>query len=411
MTSLELLDQIRSGPAELVLDKPLRFAPPSFFNTLCTFKKLLRALQSSKTIRTVTCKSQLHLRITEAEWVLLVKTIARIKNIQILRFVCKAGSRDFQPFQAVADAVNNARSLRDLRVLLEGENFPEDSSGLAAFANALREHTALQKFWWFDLINRLEAVQMDSSPDLVLQTLPACRHLQEVSIATTCASADAMKTLLQLPKNTYLIFTLNTEYWLAVTDGIRQGYCNIEHLYLSSLLRSSSSETTTAVKALASAIRLDRNLKLLKIDIENNFTDEAAVALAEALTVNKTLRKITLSARLCRRNGRLVQDANTLSTSAYDAFSAMLCVNTSIVLELPAYTGGDERIVDSRNQVRIEQRLNHVGRGRLLSSSQKPRKKWVNALNELNSSNVDESPEFNVSCLYSLLRLNPATCI
>ena len=61
--------------------------------------------------------------------------------------------------------------------------------------------------------------------------------------------------------------------------------------------------------------------------------------------------------------------------------------------------------------MRIEQRLNEVGRGRLLSSSQTPRKEWVDALNELNSGNVDETPEFIVSCLYSLLRLNPATCM
>jgi hypothetical protein len=38
------------------------------------------------------------------------------------------------------------------------------------------------------------------------------------------------------------------------------------------------------------------------------------------------------------------------------------------------------------------------------------KKEWVDALNALNSySNVDETPEFNISCLYSLLRLNPGT--
>jgi hypothetical protein len=55
-----------------------------------------------------------------------------------------------------------------------------------------------------------------------------------------------------------------------------------------------------------------------------------------------------------------------------------------------------------------------VGRGRLLSSSQTTRKEWVEALNQLNQLNcsyVGESPEYNISCLYSLLRLNPATCM
>jgi hypothetical protein len=146
--------------------------------------------------------------------------------------------------------------------------------------------------------------------------------------------------------------------------------------------------------------------------MENNFTDEAGMVLSAALTVNKTLRKATLSLdpdHPCRQ----VRDADTLSASAYDALSAMLRASTSLVLELPPFNGavGDERLADSRNQMRIEQGLNQVGRGRLLASSQTTRKEWMDALNELNSSNVDESPEFNVSCLYSLLRLNPATCM
>jgi hypothetical protein len=88
----------------------------------------------------------------------------------------------------------------------------------------------------------------------------------------------------------------------------------------------------------------------------------------------------------------------------------MLRVNTSLLLKLPPFetAGADESLVDSHNQMHIEQGLNKVGRGRLLSSSQTPRKEWEDALNELNS-HIDETPEFNVSCLYSLLRLNPAT--
>jgi hypothetical protein len=59
----------------------------------------------------------------------------------------------------------------------------------------------------------------------------------------------------------------------------------------------------------------------------------------------------------------------------------------------------------------LEQALNEVGRGRLLASRQTPREEWVNAMNALNSSNVDDTPDFRVSCLYSLLRLNPSVCL
>ena len=87
---------------------------------------------------------------------------------------------------------------------------------------------------------------------------------------------------------------------------------------------------TEAVKAIASAIRLDHNLKSLALHIWNDFTDEAGVALAEALTVNKTLRSIALSTFL--HPNHPVRNKATFGAVAFEAFSAMLRVNTSLVL-------------------------------------------------------------------------------
>jgi hypothetical protein len=112
--SCELVNHIRSGRAKLVLDKPLHFRD---------FSEFLQALKSSEKIRTVKCGTHRVLGITEDEWVLLVKTIGRIKDIQHLEFYCKPGSRDFHPFQAVADAINSASSLRVLKVAVDGETF------------------------------------------------------------------------------------------------------------------------------------------------------------------------------------------------------------------------------------------------------------------------------------------------
>ncbi len=92
----------------------------------------------------------------------------------------------------------------------------------------------------------------------------------------------------------------------------------------------------------------------------------------------------------------------------------MLRVNTSLPLKLPPLESAvaDERLIDSRNQMLIEQRLNKVGRGRLLASRQTTREQYVDALHELKSYNADDSPAFQVSCLYSLLRLKPsAACM
>jgi hypothetical protein len=167
------------------------------------------------------------------------------------------------------------------------------------------------------------------------------------------------------------------------------------------------------MKAVASAIRLDRSsLEYLTLEMKKYFTNAAGVALAKALMVNTTLCELTLTLDPVRRRIDL-QKVDAMSAPAYDAFCAMLRVNTGLTLELPPFddAGGDEKLIDSVNRMRIEQELNGVGRGSLLSSIQTPREDWVEAMDALNYSNEDETPEFNVSCLYSLLRLNPSVCL
>jgi hypothetical protein len=405
MNAPELVELIRSGPAELVLDEPLPLFPRPTHPY--DFIEFIEALQSSETIRKVQFCSQQTLGITEDAWVVLVKTLGRIKDIKCLEFICKAGSRDFHPFQAVADAVNNAHSLCGLMIGIVGESFSRDPSGLIALADALREHMALQEFIWADFRSQREAAQ-GAALDPVLWALSACPHLRNVAIRTTCASADATKNLLQLPAVTTLRLSLKADQWFAVANEIRRGRCNVQALGLV-MLQGTSSDTTEVIKAVARAIQLDCNLETLRLQLENGFTDEAGVALAEALKVNKTLRKITLSAKPARI-GSILPNTAALGAPTYVAFSAMLRDNTSLVLEIsPLDTGvRDERLRESRKQMRIEQRLNQVGRGKLLSSSQTTREEWVDALHELSPIEVDdESNAFQVSCLYSVLRLNP----
>jgi hypothetical protein len=396
---------IHSGPTKLVLDEPLRFRRRARSNP-CDFNEFLRALQSSQTIRRVECHSHQQLGITEDEWVVLAKTLGIIKGIQCLEFTCWQGSRDFYYFQAVADAVNNAHSLRKLELFIDCAIFPRYVSGLAALADALRQHPALEDFRWLDMCSPQEAQQDTFFLDPVLQALPDCPHLRHATIITECASADTLRNLLHSPMTTTFHLLLNTEQWLAVADEIRLGHCNLKNLTLDFPSCASSDEATTAVKAIANAIRQDENLESLELRMDHGVTDEAGVSLAAALTVNKTLHKIVL--------GLTFYDTNvvraTLGTQGYEAFSAMLRVNTSLTLELPPLdaAGGDQRVLKSHDQVRIEQRLNEVGRGELLSSNQTARAMWVDALHELNATNVDDTFAFQVSCLYSFLRLKPS---
>jgi hypothetical protein len=403
MNPRELVDQIHSGPAELVLSKPLRFHHQTCSNP-CDFNEFLQALRSSQTIRTVTCKTQLtfDLGISEDEWVLLVKTIGSIKGIEHLQLWCAPGSRDFHPFQAAAEAVNNAHSLCKLSIHVA---FPGDPLGLSALANALREHKVLQEFIWADLCARPEAAQI-AAVDHVVRALPACPHLRSVNIVTKSASAGAITNLLKLPKATKLTLSVKTDVWLAVTDEIRRGHCNVQALALLLLQGTPPFEAIEAAQAVASMIQLDRNLKSLSLYMGEVLTDEAGVALAEALTVNKTLHYVVLAFRV---DASTLPSTPVLGVPVYEALSAMLRVNTSLVLRIhPSETdGANEMLRESRDQLRIEQRLNTVGRGRLLASNQTTREQWADAVHELASGNVDDSPAFQVSCIYSVLRSSP----
>jgi hypothetical protein len=127
------------------------------------------------------------------------------------------------------------------------------------------------------------------------------------------------------------------------------------------------------------------------------------VALAEALTVNTTLRKVIFSA---------TSHLTTFGAQSYEAFAAILRVNTNLILKFPRLDTAvrDETLVNHYNQMRIEQ--HRFGRGRLLASNQTTREEWVDALYDLSCSDfvdvgLDDSPELRVGCLYSLLLQKP----
>jgi hypothetical protein len=147
--------------------------------------------------------------------------------------------------------------------------------------------------------------------------------------------------------------TVTPDQWLAVADEIRLGRYLIKNLYFV-LLKSSSSEATEAVKAVASAIREDHHLELLMLGMEDGFTDGAGVALAEALTTNNTLRRLLLVDNMFA-SARGYAKAS-LGARAYGAFGTMLRANNSLMLDLPVRgdDAGDQIEVEHFNQMRIE---------------------------------------------------------
>jgi hypothetical protein len=122
-------------------------------------------------------------------------------------------------------------------------------------------------FVWAEFGSAPEAALQVTARDPLLRVLPACPHLRCVTILTKYAGKDAMRHLLQLKPATELRFIVELDQWLAATDEIRRGRCNVERLALT-LLRVTRSEATEAVKAVASAIQMDHNLDYLYLQLQ-----------------------------------------------------------------------------------------------------------------------------------------------
>jgi hypothetical protein len=177
------------------------------------FQRVSPSPAISETIRHITCWSQQHLGIAEDEWVLLVKTLGSIKDIHTLALYCDPGSRNFRPFQAVADTVNNAQSLCKIRIGLHSETLPRDALGLTALATALRENTGLQEFRLINWCPLLEATQSTTFGPMILE-VSACPLLKAVCIYTKFPSADLIRNLLRLPTNITLSLAMPPKHWL-----------------------------------------------------------------------------------------------------------------------------------------------------------------------------------------------------
>lgn len=422
MNFSEIFDYVRSGPAELKLFSELPFGRRNHFVLdegvdVDEFSSFLQALKSSETIRAAICIGFNSLGITQDQWIRLVNTLGSINDIQQLQLVCQQGTRDSFPLSAVASAVNNAQSLRRLKIVVPQDLQELDRSALLVLANTLRQHAALETFVWTEHFSRRES--QDKTLDPVLRALPECPHLREVVIMTNCASKDAIRNILRSSTITNLHLIQNPEHWLVVADEIRHGRCQIKNFMLSTVA-SSSSEATAATLAMANAIKLQRHgsLESLTLQVGNGFSDKAAVALADALTVNQTLRYVNLTDKV-RPYFEHIGPTDYLCAQAYEAFSKMLQVNTSVNLYVPAPNCRavsacckvETKLArENYRQLCIEQRLNTVGRGRLLASSPTTREAWVNALHDLNTRDNDEHPSFHLGSLYTLLQLNPAIC-
>jgi hypothetical protein len=396
-----LLDYIRGNPDELKLFETIRFRRRTRSNP-CDFNDILQALKANSSIQTIICSRFFVSGISSAEWFRFVQTLGRIVSLEELYFVCNSQV----PALALADAISTSRSLRKLffghENTLVGD--PADLEELVTASESFR-HSTLEELVWMGGADRDESEQHVVSFDAWLQALIPCPHLRTAKIFSERVPENSLRDLIRCVTNLHLLATLDE--WLVVVDEIRNHNTGLQELVLSSHL--SSTDTDTAIVGLAQAVKHDQHLQRLRLEMCNGYTDKAGVALAEAVQINTTLRLVDLD-----ENGSCGEASgdtrNSMGFSAYKAFTTMVVARSDhLELGVPAADkGASIADKDQYDKMRIELRLNAVGRRQLLATSPTTRDAWVNALLELNSD--EENCDIKVDCLYTFLLLNPTVC-
>jgi len=404
MTPKELLEHIQSGPDEIELDFALCFRPRSRSNEYDDFNDLLQALRSNQTIRVVECHSHKSLGITESEWCRLLLAFASILCLKNLVVAWENGSLDFHPLQVIAESVDSASSLEELFIASFGSD-PADPIGEVTLAQSLRHHGTLKD------LNLWARTQTTTRIPLIIEAAVSSSSVRRVVCMNQTLSPQDIRSLVRSPSLKELKLEGSVDSWLVVAEEIRNGRFHLEELALTRTLISCTLATTEALKAMIAALGCDSSLRKLVLGSTTGFTDQMGVALAKALTVNTTLREIHLSSAYKTVDGlESERPLDHLDVASYKAFALMAKTNTAITMGLPLLkSDASDETRMQRDRLHIEGFMNEAGRGRLVTSSTTTRTEWVNALDILNDSTAEEDgPEFHLSCLYSMLQLNPS---
>lgn len=431
-----LLDTIRGTPIELKLFETIRFRRRTRSNP-CDFNMILQALKVNKSITVLICSRHFMSGITSDEWFRFLQNLGSIQNLTELYFVCNSRV----PVMAILHAVSTSRSLRkllfghdniltgnaaELRELAAGTGSTSTGSPSASAScestgspsasetgSCYFRHSALEELIWLGGANDdQDDDQSNQEPlvtfDALLRALIPCPRLRTAKIGTERIPEDSLRQLLASPAFQSLHMLATMDEWMVVANCLQQHTASLKELVLSS--HFTKSDTNTAIQELAEAIQQDQHLLRLRLEMCNGYTDKAGVALAKAIQINTTLRHVDLD-----ENGGCGEASgdtrNSMGVKAYKALTAMAVTRSDLKLGVPAVDrGASNADKEQFAKMRIELRLNAVGRRELLVTSPTTREAWVNGLLQLNADSCQENHDIKVDCLFTFLLLNPTVC-
>jgi hypothetical protein len=463
-----LLDTIRGAPKELKLFETIRFRRRTRSST-CDFQTILQALTACDSLTVLICSRHFMSGITSDEWFRFLQCTGSIPNLRELYFVCHSRV----PVLAIAHIVGTSKSLRklffghdntltgnvtELRDLVTGQGAVTTGtvtatatatvagSGTCTSTSASTSdstdsgnndndidndiksnncgcyfrHSALEELIWLGGANDDDDNDNDGDNDrsnqqeplvpfdALLRALIPCPKLRTAKIGTERIPEDSLRALLASSAFQSLHMLATMDEWMVVSHCLQAQTACLTELVLSS--HFTKADTDTAISSLAKALGRDPHLLRLRLEMCNGYTDTAGVALAEAMQMNTALQHVDLD-----ENGGCGEASgdtrNSMGVTAYKALTAMAVVRSDLRLGVPVVD--EHASVTDKEQhakLRIELRLNAVGRRQLLVTSPTTREAWVNALLQLNADRCPEDRDIKVDCLFTFLLLNPTVC-
>jgi hypothetical protein len=409
--SNELTQAIRSGPSELNLSDNIFFRRRSLSNP-AIFAEFLQALRENTSIEKIVWRPRFSNNLSPEQ---------RLDAYQIIGLMTSLRFIDIAAPLTEASPIGLAcrcPSLERLKINTT-MSLRYDSSSQESLVNAIRGSNLVE-------FECLFASHTEDSLDPLLLALTTCSDLHTCLITTRHpVSGNALEALVAAPSLRKLQFAtvlpreLSWDFpftaecmWAQIAETLATSRLQELRLVTGTV---DANHVTSQVTAIAAGIKVNTQLRVLKLECTTGFSDEACRSIAEALEVNQVLQHVVVAGDEWRGSTFRLE-----SEKAYQAFKSMLQMKENgmtLVVGEPVDEGVcKEQRVHYRDIV-VQMMMHQVGRHELRKTH--GRESWVRSMIRINglegadplhswAIHDDKDWElFKLECLMWLIRENP----
>lgn len=398
-TPEELMKQLTSSKYDFDLSSTVRF---HLYHESNLYQNFLDALKMNKSIHRLRISGRFSFGITSDEWKELFNTIGLIENMREI-FFCGIVPLVI-PNSSLADIIiESDRTLTKL-IIEDGVIVTGDSHGLERLAESI-SRSRLEEFHLGGQLLIRNGNQEDGRLGSLAQALANVSTLRKLHLYVPFPAQLPDESICSLIESSKTIIDLSLKWerdWSAFSSTLCHTRTRLQAIAL-----SKKKVTSTDCTALLDAYNANKSLEKVIIYCSDRQT---CLILADVLRYNRYIKTLWIHMEPSST------EESILDVQVYRVFSEMLRLNHDvhvIVQELPSNAFKDEELDNARTEFDIENKLNSVGRGTLLTMAATnaittQRDAWIDACCRLmEASDGNPCNEITLDCLFLLLRCNP----